>query len=164
MYHRYNAAVLELCAASEPRRRARGHQAAGQLDRRIAAEAPAPAARLDAACWQCSGWEGAHNGARRKIARLEGEMMPPKLPQTQRAARAQSGQVPLEQAASAGQAQTRAAPGWEAALLQDLSPTAILPNDPELVAGLRENMRNSFESAYAHSTNRSDTYFLTAWA
>ena len=91
-------------------------------------------------------------------------MMPPPLTQTQRAARVHTGQAPLEQAASAGQAQTSAAPGWEAALLQDPSPMAILPNNPELFAGLIDGMRDSLESAYARSTNRSDTYHLTAWA
>ena len=89
-------------------------------------------------------------------------MMP--LTQTQWAVRAPAGQTPPKQAASAGLAQASAAPCWEAALLQDSSPMAILPNNPELFAGLIEGMRDSLETAYAHSTNRSDTYHLTAWA
>ena len=89
-------------------------------------------------------------------------MMP--LTQTQWAVRAPAGQTPPKQAASAGLAQASAAPCWEAALLQDSSPMAILPNNPELFAGLIEGMRDSLESAYARSTNRSDTYHLTAWA
>jgi hypothetical protein len=57
-------------------------------------------------------------------------MMPPTLAQTQRAARAPASQTPPKQAASAGQAQASAAPCWEAALLQDSSPMAILLNNP----------------------------------
>ena len=40
---------------------------------------------------------------------------------------------------------------------------AILPNNPELFARLIEGIGDSLESAYAHSTNRSDTYHLIAW-
>jgi len=53
--------------------------------------------------------------------------------------------------------------GWEAALLQDTSPFAILPNDPELLAGYLDMMRDSLENAYAESTNNTDKYHLRAW-
>ena len=53
--------------------------------------------------------------------------------------------------------------GWEAALLQDDSAYALLPGEPERLAGLLDEMRDTLARAFATSTNRTDVYHLRAW-
>ena len=57
----------------------------------------------------------------------------------------------------------RAPTTWEAALLQDGSPMALLPGREEELAGLLDVMREHLESAFADSTNEKDKYHLEAW-
>lgn len=58
---------------------------------------------------------------------------------------------------------SRALP-WEVDLLNDDTGLALLPDNPELLAELMEDMRDSLESCYAASTNKTDTYHMRAWA
>ena len=54
-------------------------------------------------------------------------------------------------------------PPWEVEMLEDRSAMAILPGNPDALAELLEDMRDSLESCFAPSTNRSDSYHLEAW-
>ena len=54
-------------------------------------------------------------------------------------------------------------PAWEQALLQDPSPLALRPSNPEQFAGLLEDMRSFMEHSYAAGTNDKDRYHWAAW-
>ena len=53
---------------------------------------------------------------------------------------------------------------WVDSLVQDSSPMAIMPDRPEELAGLLEEMRDVLQFSYAASTNKNDGYHLKAWA
>ena len=54
-------------------------------------------------------------------------------------------------------------PSWEQALLQDPSPLALRPANPDQFAGLLEDMRSFMEHSYAAGTNDKDRYHWAAW-